>query len=57
MDEVLTVEEIEARYLDEWVLLADPEVRKGPKVIRGTVVFQPASTASSVSTSSVIGGW
>ncbi len=39
MDELLTIAEIEAKYPDEWVLLADPEVRKGPKVIRGTVVF------------------
>ncbi len=39
MNEVLTVEEVEARYPDEWVLLADPVERKGPTLIRGRVVF------------------
>jgi len=38
-EEVLTVKEIEARYPNEWVLLDNPVVRKGPKLLRGTVVF------------------
>ena len=38
MSEVLTVSEIEQRYRDEWILLADPEADDHLKVLRGQVV-------------------
>ena len=39
MNEVLTVQEIEARYVAEWVLLEDPEVTPQLVVMRGKVLF------------------
>jgi hypothetical protein len=38
-DEILTVQEIEARYPSEWVLIEDPEVDQQLDVIRGRVVW------------------
>jgi hypothetical protein len=38
MDEVLTVDEIEARFPSEWILLADPEVDEHQRVVRGRLV-------------------
>lgn len=37
-EEVLTLEEINARFPSEWVLIADPEVDKHLRVLRGRVV-------------------
>ena len=39
MNEVLTVEEIEARYEAEWILLEDPEVTPQLEVTRGKVLY------------------
>ena len=38
MGEVLTTEEIFARYPDQWVLVADPETTEYHKVLAGRVV-------------------
>jgi hypothetical protein len=37
--EVLTIEEIEARYAPNWVLIGDPEVAEGPRLLGGVVLF------------------
>ncbi len=39
MNEVLTVQEIEARYQSEWVLVEDPEVTPQLEVISGKVLY------------------
>jgi hypothetical protein len=39
MGEVLTIEEIYARYPDEWVLIDQPESDEYQRVRRGKVVF------------------
>ena len=39
MNEVLTVQEIETRYVSEWVLVEDPEVTPQLEVIGGKVLF------------------
>lgn len=39
MDETLTIDEIQSRFPAEWVLLADPVLSKGLRVLRGRVVF------------------
>lgn len=39
MNEVLTVQEIEARYQSEWVLVEDPEVTPQMEVTRGKVLY------------------
>jgi hypothetical protein len=39
VDDILTREEITQRYKDEWVLLDDPVVAEGPRVVGGRVVF------------------
>ena len=36
--EILSVEQIVQRYDAEWVLLRDPVVAKGPRLIKGEVV-------------------
>ena len=36
--DVLTVDQIKSRYKSEWVLLKDPVVAKGPRLIKGEVV-------------------
>lgn len=38
MDELLTVDEINARYASEWILLADPDVDDKLQVRGGRVV-------------------
>ncbi len=38
MSEVLTVQEIEARYEEEWILVEDPEVTSQMVVTRGKVL-------------------
>jgi hypothetical protein len=37
--EMLTIEEIEARYAPEWVLIGDPQVADGPRLLGGVVLF------------------
>ena len=37
--EVLTIEEIEARYAPDWVLIADPEIDDGQQLFAGRVVY------------------
>jgi hypothetical protein len=39
MGEVLTVEEIEARYAPYWVLIGDPETDGEQRLLRGRVLF------------------
>jgi hypothetical protein len=39
MGEVLTIEEIYARYPDEWVLIDQPELDDYKRVRRGQVLF------------------
>jgi hypothetical protein len=39
MDEVLTLQEIEAQYAPDWVLIAEPEIDDQLEVVRGKVVF------------------
>jgi hypothetical protein len=39
MDTLLTIEEIKAKYSDEWVLLADIESDPGPILRRARVVW------------------
>jgi hypothetical protein len=37
--EMLTIEEIEARYAPNWVLIGDPQVADGPRLLAGVVLF------------------
>ena len=39
MDEFLTIDEIEARYAPEWVLIAEPQTDDQLEVLGGKVVF------------------
>jgi hypothetical protein len=39
MDEVLTVEEIEARYAPDWVLIGEPQVNENLSLRAGKVLF------------------
>jgi hypothetical protein len=39
MNEILTMEEIERRFDGEWVLIEDPELTEGLKVVRGKVIW------------------
>ncbi len=39
MGEMLTIEEIEARYSPNWVLIGDPQVAEGPRLLGGVVLF------------------
>ncbi len=38
MDQVMTIEEIRARYDSEWILITDPETNVALEVLRGTVI-------------------
>ena len=38
MDEILTREEMEKRYPNEWVMIEDPEVDEHNAVLRGKVI-------------------
>ncbi len=38
MDDVLTWDEIVAKYPDEWVLIDEPETTAGMEIIRGRVL-------------------
>jgi hypothetical protein len=37
MSELMTLQEMEARFPDEWIFVIDPETDKHLRVIRGTV--------------------
>jgi hypothetical protein len=39
MDEILTMEQIEAQYAPEWVLIGDPETDESQAIRRGKVLF------------------
>ncbi|MEX1095616.1 MAG: hypothetical protein WED34_06170 [Planctomycetales bacterium] len=39
MNEILTIDEIDERYPDEWVLLDDPQVDESQEVVGGKVIF------------------
>jgi hypothetical protein len=39
MDEVLTIEEIKARYAPDWVLIGEPETDEHLEVLSGKVLF------------------
>jgi hypothetical protein len=39
MDELLTIEEIEARYAPEWVLIGEPQTDETLKLRAGKVLF------------------
>jgi len=39
MREVLTIEEINARYPDEWVLIDNPQMSRSHKILGGSVAF------------------
>lgn len=39
MSDVLTIAEIETRFVSEWVLVADPETNEALEVQRGTVLY------------------
>jgi hypothetical protein len=39
MDELLTVEEMKARYAPDWVLIAEPQTDGLHRLLRGKVVF------------------
>ncbi len=43
MDELMTRDEIEARFPSEWVLVADPQLDEQGEVVRGRVVFHSKS--------------
>jgi hypothetical protein len=43
MDDVLTLEEIEARFDQEWVLLADPRTTEQMEVISGRLLWHSKS--------------
>lgn len=38
MDEYLTIDEIEARYAPDWVLIAEPRTDEGQQLLGGRVV-------------------
>lgn len=39
MDEILTLEQIEARYAPDWVLIAEPQTDDGLHLLGGKVVY------------------
>lgn len=39
MDENLTIEEIEARFPAEWVLIGDPQTDESQRLLAGKVLF------------------
>ncbi len=42
MEEILTVTEIRARFLAEWILVGDPEVGPDLEVLRGAILSHSA---------------
>ena len=43
MDEILTIEEINQRYPDQWVLIGDPKTDESIEVLGGKVLFHGKS--------------
>jgi hypothetical protein len=39
MDEILTIEQIEARYAPDWVLIGEPQTDEGQRLQAGKVLF------------------
>ncbi len=39
MTDILTIDEIEARFPAEWVLIGDPETDESQRLLAGTVLF------------------
>ena len=39
MDDVLTFDEMKARYAPDWVLLGDPVLDEGQRILAGKVLF------------------
>ena len=39
MDEILTIDEIQARYAPDWVLIGDPQTDESLRVRAGKVLF------------------
>jgi hypothetical protein len=39
MDEVLTIEEIQARYSPDWVLIGEPQTDECQRLLAGRVLF------------------
>ena len=39
MDEILTPDEMKARYAPDWVLIGDPVLDEGQRMLRGRVLF------------------
>jgi hypothetical protein len=46
MDEVLTTEEIQARYAPDWVLIAEPQTDEMQRLLRGRVIFHSPDRAA-----------
>ena len=42
MDEVLTIEEIKARYAPDWVLIGEPQTDECQRLLAGKVLFHHA---------------
>jgi hypothetical protein len=42
MEEVLTIEEIEARYAPDWVLIGEPQTDECQRLLAGKVLFHSA---------------
>ena len=42
MDEVLTIEEIQARYAPDWVLIGEPQTDESQRLLAGKVLFHSA---------------
>jgi hypothetical protein len=42
IDEVLTIEEIQARYAPEWVLIGEPQTDLRQRLLAGKVLFHSA---------------
>ena len=43
MDEVLTIDEINQRYPDQWVLIGEPQTDESLEVLRGKVLYHGKS--------------
>jgi len=39
VDEILTIDEMKARYAPDWVLIGDPVVDEGQRLLAGRVLF------------------
>jgi hypothetical protein len=39
MSEILSIDEIESRYPNEWILIGDPQTNEALAVLRGTVLW------------------